>query len=146
MPRLHRFYVRHYDALLLAFAGSAMVFSPAITEWRFRQQYGLLLWPFAGQIFEIVCTLTLAASVPLRLSCHLLLLSARLALYLVANLLPAASAPAVWPRTSMIREGVALNLIVNAACMLALAEVDTRAFARWRAAKRRKADKVEKAE
>jgi hypothetical protein len=146
MPRMHRFYVRHHNALLLAFAGSAMVFSPAITEWRFRQQYGLLLWPFAGQIFEIVCTLTLAAGVPLRLSCHLLLLSARLALYLVANLLPAASAPAVWPRTSMIREGVALNLIVNAACMLALAEVDTRAFARWRAAKRRKADKVEKAE
>ena len=138
LPQLRDFYVRNHCTLLVGFAGTAMVFSPAVTEWQFRARHGLLLWPFAGQVFETVCELTLAAGVPLRLSCHLMLLATRLTLYLVANLLPLEVAPALWPRTGVVRQGVALNVTVNLLCMLILTEMDTRAFARWRAAKRLK--------
>ena len=139
LPQLREFYVRNHCALLMGFAGTAMVFSPAVTEWQFRARHGLLLWPFAGQVFETVCALTLAAGVPLRLSCHLMLLTTRLSLYLVANLLPLELAPAIWPRTGVVRQGVALNVTVNLLCMLILTEMDKNAFARWTAARRRKA-------
>jgi hypothetical protein len=121
--------VAHHDTLLLAFAGAAMVLSPAATERRFRSRHGDMFWPWGGQRFEAVNTVTLAACVPLRLSAHVALLALRYALFLLGNftLLP------VWPRTAHLSHGLALNSAVLAACIAALAVADKRAWARWRA-------------